>query len=145
MKQIKIKTVLFYGWISFLFALLGLVFGVIVGAGFGGNFICGHYYDALCDYSSFAGVRGYETTGILGGMLGVFLGSCLSITLLAKLKKQKICYGAIWGASFCSALLGLAFVHLLFIFNISGRVGFLLVYFFPFAAAVLMLLKFIKE
>lgn len=142
MKQIKI--VLFYGGISFLFALLGLVLGVLIGATLGGNFVCGHYYSALCDYSSFAGVRGYETTGIFGGMLGVFLGSCLSITLLAKLKKEKIRYGVIWTASFCSALLGLLFLQLLFVLNIIDSVLGLLAFFFPFAAAVLVFLKLIK-
>jgi hypothetical protein len=143
MKQ-KLKSLLFYGGISFFFALLGLILGFLLGATFGGNFVCGHYYYALCEYSSFAGVRGYETTGIFGGMLGVFLGSCLSITVLTKLKKEKIRYGSIWLASFCSALLGLVFLQLLFILNITDSVLGLLAFFFPFATAIFVFFKITK-
>lgn len=60
--------------------VVGFLIGLITGADIGGNY--------LTDFE-FAGVRGYEAVGLIGGIIGAAVGGVLGVFLGVKLADRK--------------------------------------------------------
>ncbi len=76
--------------------IVGGVIGLIIGAFIGGNF---------AEDFEFAGLRGYEATGIIGFPIGVVFGSPQWVYLIGRLGKVTASYGATLTGGILGAIL----------------------------------------
>jgi len=104
MKNITKKIV---GLVSTLFGSLILgVFGLMFGAGIGGNF----------GFFEFKGLVGYESGGVIFSLFGLSLGAVLSFFLAEKFLKEKGSYGGAAVMGIFSLILNL----ILYDYNMSS-------------------------
>jgi hypothetical protein len=72
-ERVEVIRKILYGLIGcFVFLIVGLIAGLIVGSFIGGNF--------MMDFE-FAGVMGYEATGLIGAMIGGPMGAIAGIMI----------------------------------------------------------------